>query len=76
MDMKQGIDKAALSIRMLTIDAVQKAKSGHPGLPMGLAELGAMLYGEVLKHNPANPDWKDRDRSKRFRHRICGCYGP
>jgi len=62
MDMKKGIEKAALSIRMLTIDAVQKAKSGHPGLPMGLAELGAMLYGEVLKHNPSNPDWADRDR--------------
>ncbi|MBN1524635.1 MAG: transketolase [Spirochaetales bacterium] len=62
MDMRKGIEKAALSIRMLAVDAVQKAKSGHPGLPMGLAEFGALLYGEVLKHNPADPQWKDRDR--------------
>jgi transketolase len=62
MDMMKGIEKAAHTIRLLTIDAVQKAASGHPGLPMGLAELGALLYGEVLKHNPADPEWIDRDR--------------
>jgi transketolase len=44
------------------MDAVEKAKSGHPGLPMGLAELGALLYGELLKHNPADPKWPNRDR--------------
>ena len=57
-----GIQAAATSIRCLAIDAVQKANSGHPGLPMGCAELGALLYGEILKHNPAAPDWIDRDR--------------
>jgi transketolase len=62
MDMMKGIEKAALTIRLLTIDAVEKAASGHPGLPLGLAEFGALLYGEVLKHNPAAPDWIDRDR--------------
>ncbi len=59
---KSGIDAAALSIRALSMDAVQAANSGHPGLPMGCAELGAVLYGEVMKHNPLKPDWIDRDR--------------
>ncbi len=62
MDMMKGIEKAALTVRLLTIDAVEKAASGHPGLPLGLAEFGALLYGEILKHNPAAPDWIDRDR--------------
>jgi len=44
------------------MDAVQKAESGHPGMPMGLAELGALLYGEVLNHNPEDPNWINRDR--------------
>lgn len=57
-----GIRAAATSIRSLSMDAVQKASSGHPGLPMGCAELGALLYGEILKHNPAAPDWVNRDR--------------
>ncbi len=56
------IKNIALSIRTLTMDAVQKAKSGHPGLPMGLAELGALLYAEILNHNPKNPQWLNRDR--------------
>ena len=51
---KNGIAAVAKSIRSLSIDAIQKAKSGHPGLPLGCAELAAVLYGEVLKHNPAN----------------------
>lgn len=57
-----AIDAVALSVRTLTIDAVQAANSGHPGMPMGMAELGALLYGEILRHNPANPAWADRDR--------------
>ena len=57
-----GIKAAALSIRSLSMDQVQAANSGHPGLPMGCAELGALLYGDVLKHNPKVPDWIDRDR--------------
>ncbi|MEJ2662889.1 MAG: hypothetical protein P8107_02425, partial [Spirochaetia bacterium] len=58
----EAIRKVALSVRTLTMDAVQKANSGHPGLPMGCAELGAVLFGEVLRHNPATPDWVNRDR--------------
>jgi transketolase len=57
-----ALDKVSLSIRALTMDAVQKANSGHPGLPMGAAELGALLYGEILRHDPADPAWADRDR--------------
>lgn len=50
------------SIRFLSIDAVQKAKSGHPGLPMGAAPMAYVLWSRFLKHNPANPEWWDRDR--------------
>lgn len=58
----RAIEATALSVRTLTIDAVEKANSGHPGLPMGVAELGALLYGEILNHTPENPDWPNRDR--------------
>ena len=61
MDTK-ALEKTALSVRALSIDAIQKANSGHPGLPLGAAELGAILYGELLKHDPADPAWADRDR--------------
>jgi transketolase len=44
------------------MDAIQKANSGHPGLPLGAAELGALLYGELLRHDPSAPEWADRDR--------------
>ena len=50
------------TIRTLSMDAVQKANSGHPGAPMALAPLAYVLYTEVMKHNPANADWFDRDR--------------
>ena len=50
------------AIRVLSADAIQKAKSGHPGLPLGCAALGYELWANELKHNPANPDWVDRDR--------------
>jgi transketolase len=50
------------TIRTLSMDAVQKANSGHPGAPMGLAPAGYALWTRVLKHNPTNPDWPDRDR--------------
>ena len=59
---EKGIAAAALSVRSLSMDAIQKANSGHPGLPLGAAELAAVLYGEILKHNPANSKWADRDR--------------
>jgi transketolase len=50
------------TIRTLSMDAVQKANSGHPGAPMGLAPAGYVLWTKVMKHNPKNPDWTDRDR--------------
>lgn len=59
---KQVLTKIANTIRGLSMDAVQKADSGHPGLPMGCAELGAYLFGSVLKYNPKNPHWTGRDR--------------
>lgn len=57
-----GIAAVAKTIRSLSIDAIQQANSGHPGLPLGCAELAALLYGEILKHNPADAKWPDRDR--------------
>ncbi len=50
------------AIRALAMDAVQKANSGHPGAPMGMAEIAEVLWRHHLKHNPANPQWADRDR--------------
>jgi transketolase len=50
------------TIRMLSVDAVEKAKSGHPGAPMGLAPVAYVLWSRFLKHNPKNPSWPDRDR--------------
>ena len=50
------------AIRFLSIDAVQKANSGHPGMPMGMAEIATALWTNHLKHNPSNPNWFDRDR--------------
>ncbi|MES9853498.1 MAG: transketolase [Candidatus Thiodiazotropha sp. L084R] len=52
----------ANAIRALSMDAVQKANSGHPGAPMGMADIAEVLWNSHLKHNPANPDWADRDR--------------
>jgi transketolase len=52
----------ANAIRALSMDAVQKAKSGHPGAPMGMADIAEVLWNDYLKHNPANPKWADRDR--------------
>jgi transketolase len=52
----------ANSIRALAMDAVQQANSGHPGAPMGMADMAVALWGEHLKHNPTNPHWMDRDR--------------
>jgi transketolase len=49
-------------IRGLSVDAIEKANSGHPGLPLGCAEIGAVLFGEVLRHDPQKPDWLNRDR--------------
>ena len=52
----------ANAIRALSMDAVQKAKSGHPGAPMGMADIAEVLWNDFLSHNPANPQWANRDR--------------
>jgi len=56
------LQRVAHTVRALTADAVEAAKSGHPGLPLGMAEVGALLYGKILRHDPAWPEWPDRDR--------------
>lgn len=61
-EVKKQLCKVANTIRELSMEAVQKANSGHPGLPMGCAEFGAYLYGVLLRHNPKNPKWLNRDR--------------
>ncbi|MDO5102894.1 MAG: transketolase [Lautropia sp.] len=52
----------ANAVRMLSVDAVEKARSGHPGMPMGMADIAVALWGAHLKHSPAHPGWFDRDR--------------
>ncbi|MBP4132941.1 hypothetical protein, partial [Gallibacterium anatis] len=52
----------ANAIRFLSMDAVQKAKSGHPGAPMGMADIAEVLWRDFLSHNPNNPKWVNRDR--------------
>ena len=54
--------KMANAIRVLTIDAVETANSGHPGMPMGMADVATLLFSEFLKFDPKNPKWVDRDR--------------
>jgi transketolase len=62
-DTKQDIDQLSINtIRMLSADAVQKANSGHPGLPMGAAAMAYVLWTKFLRHNPKNPSWANRDR--------------
>ena len=59
----ESLDELCINtIRTLSMDAVQKADSGHPGTPMALAPLAYVLYTRVMHHNPANADWFDRDR--------------
>src|SRR5690606_37669878 len=52
----------ANAIRFLAADAVEAAKSGHPGMPMGMADIAEVLWNDYLRHNPSNPDWFNRDR--------------
>jgi transketolase len=61
-ELRAQLTKIANTIRGLSMDAVQKADSGHPGLPMGCAEIGAYLWGCLLKYNPKDPHWPNRDR--------------
>ena len=63
------------TLRFLSVDAVQKADSGHPGMPMGAASMAYVLWTRFLKHNPVNPDWFDRDRFMlSFGHRSALLY--
>ena len=60
---KPGIDELSINtIRFLSVDAIQRANSGHPGLPLGAAPMAYALWARFLRHNPANPQWFDRDR--------------
>jgi transketolase len=52
----------ANGVRALSMDAVQRANSGHPGAPMGMADIAEVLWNDFLKHNPADPNWSNRDR--------------
>ena len=61
-DLPSNSKDMANAIRALSMDAVQKANSGHPGMPMGMAEMAVALWAGHLKHNPADPQWADRDR--------------
>ena len=62
-DSRIDIEKLSINtIRTLAIDAVQKANSGHPGMPLGMAPIAYALYYKTMKHNPANPNWLNRDR--------------
>src|SRR5206468_4828074 len=62
MKPQQTTTLMANAIRALAMDAVQKANAGHPGMPMGMAEIAVALWTHHLSHNPANPHWPDRDR--------------
>ena len=61
--MPKSVDQLCINtLRFLAVDAVQKAQSGHPGMPMGAAPMAYVLWTRFLKHNPSNPQWFDRDR--------------
>ena len=63
MSTTSELDQLSINtLRSLSIDAVQKANSGHPGLPLGAAPMAYVLWTRLLKHNPADPQWIDRDR--------------
>jgi len=61
-DRKASRKACADAIRVLSMDAVQKANSGHPGAPMGMADIAEVLWNDFLRHNPTNPNWINRDR--------------
>ncbi len=62
MDREKDHDDLSNAIRMLSVDAVQKANSGHPGMPMGMADVATVLFTKFLKFDSSNPDWLNRDR--------------
>ena len=57
-----NLNKLANCIRFLSMDAVQKANSGHPGMPMGMADIATILFKDILKFDSNDPNWLDRDR--------------
>ncbi|MFP4363312.1 MAG: transketolase [Spirochaetia bacterium] len=59
---QHDIESVSLAVRSLSMDAVEQANSGHPGLPLGCAEIGAMLFGELMRYHPDDPVWVNRDR--------------
>ena len=59
---KQKYKQMANAIRFLSMEAIEKANSGHPGMPMGMADVATILFSEFLKFNPLDPAWPDRDR--------------
>ena len=59
---KQKLREMANAIRALSIDAIEKAKSGHPGMPLGMADIATVLFSFFLKFDPKKPRWSDRDR--------------
>ena len=62
MSNREKHDRMANAIRALAMDAVEAANSGHPGMPMGMADAATVLFGKVLKFDPTDPQWPDRDR--------------
>ena len=63
MPEKTDLERRSIdTIRVLAMDAVQKANAGHPGTAMALAPVAYLIYTELMRHNPADPDWPDRDR--------------
>ena len=60
---QQTIDQLSITtVRTLSIDAIEKSNSGHPGMPMGAAPMGYQLFAKTMNHNPSNPTWINRDR--------------
>jgi hypothetical protein len=68
-------DRMANAIRALAMDAVEQAKSGHPGLPMGAADIATVLFARFLKFDPADPAWPDRDRFVLSERHLAAIFG-
>ena len=76
-DSEQVLDQLCINaLRILAMNAVQQANSGHPGLPLGAAPMAYVLWTRYLRHNPANPSWPDRDRFVLTAgHQTFWCFG-